>query len=1143
MCSKISPAARHTLVLLATYLAITDVVSIGNAQVTESIPKRAWTEETSLEQLQLYPRDPYLQYVFAQLARRNGNSDMATEQLRRLNGRPSRAGRVSDVDLFSIFSGALAVQESLQLDAMTGEQDRGRFVPPGSSTQTASNTAKLSLSSLIGPTVKSHPWKAMLAGRTPVISPLSLCVPEDFVFVKFRSVGKLLDTLKMADELGSYVASQTRQAARTQAVTERLKRQLAVDTSDLMRPVYDAVIEELAIASSDLFVREGTDVTLIVQLKQPQLFRARMDQLLTSAEKSEAGAQRATGVILEIPFTHVSTPDRTVHVFSAYPRPDLHIRTNSRIALQRTIEAIQGKTIDGRAVRRLGDSEELSFIRTIMPEGAVEEDGFVYMSDPFIRKLVGPQAKLCQRRRLMCYNHLRMIGHASLMHTTETGKLATSLVEMQQAQCLPQGFGTAGNLACPDGGHYELTADGLTGVCSHHGRSGGLIPCCEIPLSTVTQAEATEYKAFVDNYNQYWRTFFDPIAVRFQLGPKKHRIETVVLPLIDNSVYTNLASVLGGKPETLDDLPIPDRNIFSVGLKFQKQRLMDMLGLNELIEELASSTSSSIPAQIERENSLKMLGVAMHNFHATYAHFPPKLASNNKDKSGLSWRVHVLPFLEQVGLYNQFRLDEPWDSEHNKKLIPSMPRLFKGTNLSLAAQGKTKFVLPRGDKLLRTNDARGRRLADITDGTSNTIMLVEADDEHAVIWTQPEDLQIDLTMPRVGWARDNEKFAPVLMADGSLVRLPDSVSDADVRALLTANNGEKITIAIESLHTSQRSRNWNLIDPELVKRLHLVDFINNGIGEQISLHLCDADPLVDFNVASFLGMAVGSFSGRTGGFNIFSESGPIALLAMSINAPLYVAVPVKNAEAVDATLKGLDDLLARQARKNLGGFGGFFEIQQDYYQIDDQRNAGVRSYAFKFGPLKWRFFWTRVGNGLYVASKPFIINDLLSQDRKSQQPNAADQAHRDRGPSAHGMIRLRPLHWNQVVPQYQLGWAENQRLACLHNLGPLSSLSRALHANPAAGITHDNAVNRLNSFAHRVFDSRFYCPCHGQYIVSPDGNSVSCSVHGSAASPRQPLELAKPSRIGAVTDKLRDVSLALTFLEDGLHAVVTMEHE
>jgi len=1125
-------------------------VSIGNAQVAEPKPKHAWTAESALEQLQLYPRDPYLQYVFMQLATRAGNSAKATEQLSWLNGRASRFGRASNVDLFSIFSGALAVQESLQLDAMTGEETRGRFVPPGSQLPTASSLAKSTLASLTGPTVKSHPWNEMLAGRTPEISPLAQCVPEDFLFVKFRSVGRLLDTLKMADELGIYVAGQTRQEARTQAVTERLKRQLAVDTSDLMRPIYDTVIEELAIASSDLFFREGTDVTLIMQLKQPQVFRIRMDQLLNSFEKSEAGAQRSTGVFLEIPFTHVSTPDRTVHVFSAYPRPDLHIRTNSRIALQRTLEAIQGKTVDGRDVRRLGDSEEFSFIRTMMPEGAAEEDGFLYMSDPFIRKLVGPQAKLSQRRRLVCYNHLRMIGHASLMHTTETGKLPASLDELRQSQCLPKDFGSADKLGCPASGNYELTADGLTGVCSHHGRSNALIPCCEIPISTITQDEATEYKAFVDNYNQYWRTFFDPIAVRFQLSPNKYRIETVVLPLIDNSVYTNLSNVLGGTPETLDDLPVPDRNIFSVSLKIQKQRLMDMLGLKELIDELASTTSASMAMPFDQENRLTQLGLAIHNFESAYKHMPPMPAPNKTDKSGLSWRVHLLPYVEQSALYDQFKLDEPWDSDHNKRLIPSMPPMFQGTNPTLAAQGKTHFVFPRGEKLLFSGNVRGGRFGDITDGLANTIMLVQADDEHAVVWTQPQDLEIDLAKPRSGWTTSSTNFSLILMGDGSLVRLLDSVSDADVRALLTRNSGEVLTFNLQSFRTNpqslrapQRAEYWKFMDLELLKRLHLMDFFKNGIGEQISLHLCDADPLVDFNAASFLGMAVGSFSGRRGEFNIFNETGAIALLAMSINAPLYVAVPVKNAEAVDKTLKGLDDLLARLARRNWDAFGGFFEIQQDYYQVTDQHEHGVRSYAFRFGPLKWRFFWTRVGNGLYVASKPFIINDLISLARKGQQPNADDLGPRDRGPTAHGMIRLRPLNWKQVLPHYQIGWAENQRLACLHNLGPLSSVSRALHANQAAGITHDNAVDHLTSLVHRVFDSQMYCPSHGRYIVSPEGNSVSCSVHGSALSPRQSLELAKQSRVRALTEKLKDVSLALTFLEDGLQAVVTVERK
>ena len=119
---------------------------------------------------------------------------------------------------------------------------------------------------------------------------------------------------------------------------------------------------------------------------------------------------------------HLTNPDRSVHVFSAYPEANLHVRSNSLVALQRVLAAIQGKQADGSPVRRLGDSSEFAFIRTLMPRGAKEEDGFLYLSDPFIRKLVGPGLKLTERRRVLCYNHLRMIAHASLMYRGESGK-------------------------------------------------------------------------------------------------------------------------------------------------------------------------------------------------------------------------------------------------------------------------------------------------------------------------------------------------------------------------------------------------------------------------------------------------------------------------------------------------------------------------------------------------------------------------------------------------------------------------------------------------------------------------------------------------------------------------------------------------
>ena len=214
-----------------------------------------------------------------------------------------------------------------------------------------------------------------------------------------------------------------------------------------------------------------------------------------------------------------------------------------------------------------------------MPRGAKEEDGFVYLSDPFIRRLVGPQVKLAERRRVLCYNHLRMIGHAALFHLTQHGKPPESLAELAKAHSAPGEFGK-GRLACPDGGEYTLAPDGLTAVCSHHGHAHTLIPCCEIPLTEVTGDEAEEYKSFLAGYNQYWRTYFDPIAVRIQVRPTRYRIETIVLPLIDNSVYSVLAQATAGPPSPLDVLPIPKRNIFSVAVRFNKLAVARFLGVD-----------------------------------------------------------------------------------------------------------------------------------------------------------------------------------------------------------------------------------------------------------------------------------------------------------------------------------------------------------------------------------------------------------------------------------------------------------------------------------------------------------------------------------------------------------------------------------
>ncbi len=277
-------------------------------------------------------------------------------------------------------------------------------------------------------------------------------------------------------------------------------------------------------------------------------------------------------VTLDIEYVHLATPEREINVFAADPAPGLHVRSNSLAAFQRVLEAIRGKAANGQAVRRLGESAEMAYIRTLMPRGAKEEDGFVYLSDSFIRHLVGPQLKLTERRRILCYNHLRMLGHAALLYRTEYGKPPDSLETLAKTNCAPGLFG-AGNLVCPSGGKYSLSVDGTMGVCSHHGSAHFLTPNCEIPVTQVNGEEADEYKVFIEAYNQYWRTYFDPIALRLQITPQRYQLETIVLPLIDNSIYTGLAMAFGGQAEPLDALPIPKRNIFSVAARINKEQL------------------------------------------------------------------------------------------------------------------------------------------------------------------------------------------------------------------------------------------------------------------------------------------------------------------------------------------------------------------------------------------------------------------------------------------------------------------------------------------------------------------------------------------------------------------------------------------
>src|SRR5262249_3525017 len=157
---------------------------------------------------------------------------------------------------------------------------------------------------------------------------------------------------------------------------------------------------------------------------------------------------------------------------------------------------------------------------------------------------------------------------------------------------------------------------------------------------------------------------------------------------------------------------------------------------------------------------------AMHDYESKYGRFPASASYDNKGKKLLSWRVLLLPFLGEEKLYKEFKLDEPWDSAHNKKLIARMPAVYRPADAKLAGQFRTTYLAPVGKDLV-FEGTTGLRVADIGDGARSTIMLVDADDDRAVVWTRPDDLAYDPKQPARGLAaRHNGRFL-VGLADGS----------------------------------------------------------------------------------------------------------------------------------------------------------------------------------------------------------------------------------------------------------------------------------------------------------------------------------------------------------------------------------------
>jgi hypothetical protein len=193
-----------------------------------------------------------------------------------------------------------------------------------------------------------------------------------------------------------------------------------------------------------------------------------------------------------------------------------------------------------------------------------------------------------------------------------------------------------------------------------------------------------------------------------------------------------------------------------------------------------------------RMNQFKRIGLAMHNYASTVGsnRFPAAASYSDDGRPLLSWRVRMLAHTgngEDAELYHKFHLDEPWDSEHNRTLIEQMPEIYTDPDLRIRSQlkpGETTYVAPVGKGLV-FEGREGSPLQSITDGTSNTIIALEVVPERAVVWTKPEDWEVDLDAPLDGVKRNDRTIFAALFADGSARTIASNIDAKTFKGWLT----------------------------------------------------------------------------------------------------------------------------------------------------------------------------------------------------------------------------------------------------------------------------------------------------------------------------------------------------------------------
>ncbi|HEY1381225.1 MAG TPA: hypothetical protein VGF55_30780 [Gemmataceae bacterium] len=433
--------------------------------------------------------------------------------------------------LYELTTGAAALTESLQLDRMLGRRRK-------------EGPRDIDVAKVPGIDIAAHDWAKMMGDKRPDPEPLAKLIPHDNYYLHFKRFGKFVELGDFLDQWGTTAVRAYEVKSTDYRLKERYEKQLCLKTSLLGRTLGPLAIQGVAITGSDPYFREGTDVAVIFHVVNRQLFQTGVEQYVREAQ-AEFGGRFRVGLDFyqDVSIGSYTTPNREVSLYRA-SIDDLAIFANSPVGVRRIIDAHAGR------IKSLADSPDFQYMRTVFRLSDEGEDGFLFLSDPFIRQLVGPASKIKEKRRLEGLTGLTMATNAALWHAWQTGRPPTSL-----GAALATAGLTPGDLATPDQPAVTWDAGRQRAASDRYNTLHFATPLAELPIDRVSREEEQDYNQFRQQYLGLWRRYFDPVGMRFRIRDGDVGVETFILPLVRSTEYGELRRTTGDGTVPLDASP------------------------------------------------------------------------------------------------------------------------------------------------------------------------------------------------------------------------------------------------------------------------------------------------------------------------------------------------------------------------------------------------------------------------------------------------------------------------------------------------------------------------------------------------------------------------------------------------------------